>query len=95
LAAAPNTTAKLSGLVTEVPLPHWTAADLRPAVEDALDTFGADRLMFGSDWPVCLLASSYQRWVDTLGELLDGQDGADQESVWGETARRVYRLEAS
>ncbi|MGC4869386.1 amidohydrolase family protein [Micromonospora sp. DT53] len=95
LAASPNTTAKLSGLVTEVPLPDWTAADLRPAVEDALDAFGPGRLMFGSDWPVCLLASSYQRWVDTLAELLEGQDTADQASVWGETARRVYGLAAS
>ncbi len=95
LAASPNTTAKLSGLVTEVPASHWTPGDLRPAVEDALDAFGPDRLMFGSDWPVCLLASSYQRWVDTMAELLDGQDGADQASVWGETARRVYGLAAS
>ncbi|RZT77290.1 L-fuconolactonase [Micromonospora violae] len=94
-AASPNTTAKLSGLVTEVPLPHWTPADLRPAVEDAVDAFGPDRLMYGSDWPVCLLASSYQRWVDTLAELLDGLDAADQASVWGDTARRVYRLAAS
>ncbi|MGC4834085.1 amidohydrolase family protein [Micromonospora vinacea] len=93
LAASPNTTAKLSGLVTEVPLPHWTPQDLRQAVDEALDAFGPDRLMFGSDWPVCLLASSYQRWVDTLAELLEGKDGA--ESVWGETARRVYGLEAS
>ncbi|MEU5669464.1 amidohydrolase family protein [Micromonospora sp. NPDC047753] len=90
-----NTTAKLSGLVTEVPHSHWTPADLRPAVEDALDAFGPERLMFGSDWPVCLLASSYQRWVDTLAELLEGRDGADQASVWGGTARRVYGLEAS
>ncbi|MFG3640866.1 amidohydrolase family protein [Micromonospora sp. NPDC047762] len=95
LAASPNTTAKLSGLVTEVPHSHWTPADLRPAVEDALDAFGPERLMFGSDWPVCLLASSYQRWVDTLAELLEGRDGADQASVWGGTARRVYGLEAS
>ncbi|MFI6237693.1 amidohydrolase family protein [Micromonospora sp. NPDC050784] len=95
LAASPNTTAKLSGLVTEVPLPQWTPGDLRPAVEDALDAFGPDRLMFGSDWPVCLLASTYQRWVDTLAELLAGQDGVDQASVWGGTARRVYGMEAS
>jgi L-fuconolactonase len=93
LAASPNTTAKLSGLVTEVPLPHWAPEDLRQAVEDALDAFGPDRLMFGSDWPVCLLASSYQRWVDTLAELLEGRDGTG--SVWGETARRVYGLAAS
>ncbi|MDG9677174.1 amidohydrolase family protein [Micromonospora sp. DH14] len=95
LAASPNTTAKLSGLVTEVPGSAWTPGDLRPAVEDALDAFGPDRLMFGSDWPVCLLASSYQRWVDTVAELLDGQDGADRASVWGATARRAYGLETS
>ncbi|MBQ1012624.1 amidohydrolase family protein [Micromonospora sp. M51] len=95
LAASPNTTAKLSGLVTEVPGSAWTPGDLRPAVEDALDAFGPDRLMFGSDWPVCLLASSYQRWVDTVAELLDGQDAADQASVWGATARRAYGLETS
>lgn len=95
LAASPNTTAKLSGLVTEVPGSAWTPGDLRPAVEDALDAFGPDRLMFGSDWPVCLLASSYQRWVDTVAELLDGQDAADRASVWGVTARRAYGLETS
>ncbi|MEU5960450.1 amidohydrolase family protein [Micromonospora parva] len=95
LAASPNTTAKLSGLVTEVPGSAWTPGDLRPAVEDALDAFGPDRLMFGSDWPVCLLASSYQRWVDTVAELLDGQDAADRASIWGATARRAYGLETS
>ncbi|MGI5522419.1 amidohydrolase family protein [Micromonospora sp. CA-259024] len=95
LAAAPNTTAKLSGLVTEVGRSHWTSEDLRPAVEDALDAFGSDRLMFGSDWPVCLLASSYLGWVEALAELLGDQDPAGQAQVWGDTARRVYGLEAS
>ncbi|MEV4119740.1 amidohydrolase family protein [Micromonospora sp. NPDC049645] len=95
LAAAPNTTAKLSGLVTEVPIAHWAPEDLRPAVEDALDAFGPDRLMFGSDWPVCLLASSYQRWVDTLAELLTDQDEADRAAIWAATARRVYGLATS
>ncbi|MGQ5260931.1 amidohydrolase family protein [Micromonospora sp. ZYX-F-536] len=95
LAAAPNTTAKLSGLVTEVQRSHWTSGDLRPAVEDALDAFGPDRLMFGSDWPVCLLASSYPRWVNALAELLREHDESDRALVWGDTARRVYGLEAS
>ena len=95
LAASSNTTAKLSGLVTEVRRPQWTPSDLRPAVEHALDAFGPDRLMFGSDWPVCLLASSYLRWVEALTELLGGHDRADQALVWGDTARRVYGLEAS
>ncbi|WP_406067799.1 amidohydrolase family protein [Micromonospora sp. NBC_01638] len=95
LAESPNTTAKLSGLVTEVPRSHWTPGDLRPVVEEALDAFGPDRLMFGSDWPVCLLASSYLRWVEALAELLGDHDGADRAPVWGDTARRVYGLEAS
>ncbi|MEO3820165.1 amidohydrolase family protein [Plantactinospora sp. B24E8] len=91
LAASPNTTAKLSGLVTEVRRTHWTPEDLRPAVATALDAFGPDRLMFGSDWPVCLLASSYQRWVDALAETLGDLGAVERELVWAETARRVYR----
>ncbi|MEU8283732.1 amidohydrolase family protein [Micromonospora sp. NPDC048905] len=93
LAAEPNTTAKLSGLVTEVDGPSWTTADLRPAVEHALDAFGPDRLMFGSDWPVCLLASSYARWVEALTELLDPLGDDERAAIWGRTARRAYRLD--
>ncbi|MEV6710162.1 amidohydrolase family protein [Micromonospora wenchangensis] len=95
LAAPANTTAKLSGLVTEVHRPPWTPRDLRPAVEHALDAFGPDRLMFGSDWPVCLLASTYDRWVDTLAELLDPLGDDERAAIWRHTARRVYRPEAS
>ncbi|MBX7267648.1 amidohydrolase family protein [Micromonospora sp. Llam7] len=95
LAAAPNTTAKLSGLVTEVDGSPWTPQDLRPAVAHALDAFGPDRLMFGSDWPVCLLATAYQRWVEALSELLGHLGAAERASIWRHTARRVYRLGAS
>ncbi|MEU7751657.1 amidohydrolase family protein [Micromonospora sp. NPDC049171] len=93
LAAEPNTTAKLSGLVTEVDGPSWTTADLRPAVEHALDVFGPDRLMFGSDWPVSLLASSYPRWVEALTELLGPLGDDERAAIWRRTARRAYRLE--
>lgn len=95
LAASPNTTAKLSGLVAEVHRPAWTSDDLRPAVEHALDAFGPDRLMFGSDWPVCLLASSYRRWIDTLSALLAPLGPDEQAAIWRRTARRAYRLAAS
>ncbi|WP_422755890.1 amidohydrolase family protein [Micromonospora sp. WMMD708] len=95
LAAPANTTAKLSGLVTEVHRSSWTPRDLRPAVEHALDAFGPDRLMFGSDWPVCLLASTYDRWVDTLAELLDPLGDDERAAIWRHTARRVYRPESS
>jgi predicted TIM-barrel fold metal-dependent hydrolase len=91
-ARLPNTTAKLSGLVTEVDWSSWTPADLRPAVEHALDTFGPSRLMFGSDWPVCLLASSYQRWIETLAALLGPLEETSRAMIWRGTARRTYRL---
>jgi predicted TIM-barrel fold metal-dependent hydrolase len=51
--------------------------------------------MFGSDWPVCLLATPYQRWIDTLSELLDECDEKQQDAIWRQTARRVYRLESA
>lgn len=95
LAAEPNTTAKLSGLVTEVDGGSWTTADLRPAVEHALDVFGPDRLMFGSDWPVCLLVTSYTRWVSVLGDLLDPLSDDERAAIWRRTAGRVYRLAPS
>ncbi|MEU5964747.1 amidohydrolase family protein [Micromonospora parva] len=95
LAAEPNTTAKLSGLVTEVEGGSWTAADLRPAVDHALDVFGPDRLMFGSDWPVCLLVTSYARWVAVLGDLLAPLSDDERAAIWQRTASRVYRLAPS
>jgi L-fuconolactonase len=91
-AQLPNTTAKVSGLATEADWSSWTPQQLRPAVEHALDTFGASRLMFGSDWPVCLLATSYERWIETFAGLVDGLDEADRAMIWGETARHVYGL---
>ncbi|MFC8796689.1 amidohydrolase family protein [Promicromonospora sp. NPDC057138] len=93
LAARPNVTAKLSGLVTEARWDTWRPDDLRPAVDHALDVFGPDRLMFGSDWPVCLLATGYGRWMTTLGDLLAGLSPDEAAAVWARTARRVYQLE--
>ncbi|WP_275001541.1 amidohydrolase family protein [Promicromonospora iranensis] len=95
LAARPNVTAKLSGLVTEARWDAWRPDDLRPAVDRALEVFGPDRLMFGSDWPVCLLASDYGGWMATLGDLLAGLSEDESAAVWAGTARRVYQLEES
>lgn len=94
LARQPNVSAKLSGLVTEADWAAWTPADLRPAVAQALEAFGPDRLMFGSDWPVCLLATTYQRWIDVLSDLLAECDGPQRDAIWRRTALRAYRLEA-
>ncbi|MCT9140802.1 amidohydrolase family protein [Streptomyces violarus] len=89
LAALPNTVGKLSGLVTEADLASWTVEDLRPYAEMALEAFGPDRLMYGSDWPVCTLATSYG---DTLGLVRRLTSEHDHEQILATTATRVYGL---
>ncbi len=64
LAKRPNVYCKISGMVTEADWRHWTEKDLEPYVDTVLEAFGPRRLMFGSDWPVCLIASSYSRWFE-------------------------------
>ena len=92
LALRPNTCAKLSGLVTEADWHGWTTADLRPYAETALDAFGPDRLMAGSDWPVCTLAADYGRVLGTARALTEALGRDEREAVLGGTAVRVYRL---
>jgi L-fuconolactonase len=92
LAALPNVACKISGAVTEADLANWTPADLQPFVAHAIDTFGEDRVLFGSDWPVVNLAANYRRWVDTLRELTSGLSDAARRKLWGDNARRVYGL---
>ena len=92
LAAEPNVVCKLSGLVTEAHWSTWTVADLRPYTETALEAFGPDRLMFGSDWPVCLLAGTYTEVFGAARELTDGLSGDERTAVFGGTAVRVYGL---
>jgi L-fuconolactonase len=91
LAKEPNVVAKLSGLVTEAGRP-WRAEDLRPYAETALTAFGPDRLMLGSDWPVCLLAGTYAEVMDAADSLLAGLTPAERDAVRGGTASRVYGL---
>src|SRR5207248_1500497 len=83
LAARPNVVAKVSGLVTEADWDGWTVEGLRPAVDIALDAFGPDRLLFGSDWPVCLLAASYSQVRDAAGQLLSGLSADERGAVFG------------
>ncbi|HXA58163.1 MAG TPA: amidohydrolase family protein [Streptosporangiaceae bacterium] len=92
LAALPNTVCKLSGMVTEAAWDAWTVQDLRPFAETALDAFGPDRIMFGSDWPVCLLAASYRDVVDAARDLTGSLSPAEQAAVFAGTATRIYRL---
>lgn len=92
LAARPNVFAKLSGLVTEADWVSWRPADLKPYVETALELFGPARLMFGSDWPVCLLASSYRRVLEALDEILGPLSAPERDAIFAGTALRAYRL---
>jgi L-fuconolactonase len=92
LAERPNLTAKVSGLGTEADWTTWTTNDLRPYVDHALGVFGAQRLMFGSDWPVSLLAGSYRRTVETIDELTAAISDDERHAVRAGTAQSVYRL---
>jgi L-fuconolactonase len=91
-AACPNIYCKLSGMVTEADWQNWTPADLRPFVEPALEFFGPDRLMFGSDWPVCELAGSYPQVHAALVEVLGPISESEREKIFGSTAANFYRL---
>lgn len=92
LASYPNIHCKLSGLVTEANWTSWQTDDLRPFVEFALESFGPERLMFGSDYPVCLLASSYDRVLASFQEILKSLDDAEREKIFSTNAARFYRL---
>jgi L-fuconolactonase len=89
LAACPNTTVKLSGLVTEA-RPDWTVQDLAPTVQFLLERFGPRRVLWGSDWPVVRLAGGYARWWDATLALLSHLTTAEREDVLGTNAERVY-----
>jgi L-fuconolactonase len=95
LAELPNVACKLSGIVTEANWRTWSPAELLPYLRRALDYFGPDRSMFGSDWPVCLLAADYDAVVDLLLAALDDLDSRERAAVLGGTACRIYRLEHS
>jgi len=84
---------KVSGMITEADHRNWTVADLRPYVHHVLGMFGSDRLMFGTDWPVCTLAGSYEQVAGTVREILASLSPAARADVFGGTAARFYRLD--
>lgn len=92
LAKRSQVTCKFSGLVTEVRDQQWSVEMLRPYWDTALEAFGTQRLMFGSDWPVCLLRCDYARWVATVVDLAAGLSPAEQHDLWSQTAIRTYQL---
>jgi L-fuconolactonase len=92
LAELPNVSCKLSGLVIEADWGAWRADELVPYYRRALDWFGPSRTMFGSDWPLCLVAADYGAVLELVLAALDGLDDAERDAVLGGNATRVYRL---
>jgi L-fuconolactonase len=92
IAAYPNIYCKLSGLVTEANWEEWRAEDLQPYVDYALEIFGPPRLMFGSDYPVCLLAATYDQVLESFKLLTIGLSDEDKSHIFGGNAAEFYRL---
>jgi len=95
LAVCPNVACKLSGMITEADWAHWQPTDLAPYLRHVLDHFGTDRVMFGSDWPVCLLAGTYDQVIDALATNLDDLSDHEREDVFGASAAAWYDLAPS
>jgi len=95
LANFPNVFCKLSGLVTEADWQHWQPEQIVPVLDVAFASFGPDRLMIGSDWPVCLVAASYARTIEVVKTYLLAQKPECREGVLGGNAQRFWRLRAS
>jgi L-fuconolactonase len=93
VAQCANVVAKISGLVTEAVWSQWTRADLRPYADHAIAQFGSDRLLFGSDWPVCTLAASYDQIVAVAEQLVGELSNGDQAAFFGRNAAATYSLD--
>jgi L-fuconolactonase len=89
-----NTWVKLSGMVTEADHQNWKLSDLEPYWDATLQAFGADRILFGSDWPVIRLACSYERWIEMVSRWLERLPESDRAKIWGSNAVDAYRLRA-
>lgn len=92
LAKRENVSCKLSGMVTEADYHHWTPEQLTPYFDVILEAFGPDRLMFGSDWPVCLVATSYKGWADLVRKNISSLSATEQAKIMGGNAVRIYDL---
>jgi len=92
LAKRPNVYCKISGMVTEADWAAWTPDQMKPYIHVVLEAFGAKRLMFGSDWPVCLIATTYPKWVMLMEETLKELSIGEQERIWTGTAVEAYHL---
>jgi L-fuconolactonase len=92
LARHPYVFCKISGMVTEADWHNWTAEQLKPYIDVVMENFGIDRIMFGSDWPVCLVASSYSKWLQTVQDYFESFSKEEQEKVFSGNAIKFYNL---
>ncbi len=92
LAAHPHVYCKISGMVTEADWKNWTAEQLKPYLDVVVNSFGSDRIMYGSDWPVCLVASSYSKWLQTIKDYFASYSAEEQEKVFSSNAVKFYNL---
>lgn len=92
LASFPNVACKLSGAVTEADLKQWTPADLQPYIDHVIEAFGPDQVMYGGDWPVSLLATTYQVWLETLDAATAALSATEKEKLFYQNARTFYKL---
>jgi L-fuconolactonase len=92
LARRPSVYCKISGMVTEANWKNWTPAQLRPYLEVVLEAFGPGRLMFGTDWPVCLVASDYGRWHRVVSDFVAPLSKSEQAQIMGGAAVKAYAL---
>jgi L-fuconolactonase len=93
IAKHPNVHCKISGMVTEADWKSWSTGQLKPYLDVMVESFGASRLLFGSDWPVCLVASSYNRWLQTVKDYFAAFSTDEQEKIFYQNAERFYRLQ--
>lgn len=92
LSKRPNVYCKLSGMVNEAGYKTWTPAQLKPYFDVVLEAFGSSRLLFGSDWPVCLVGVGYQQWFDVVKDAIKPLTPNEQKAILGDNALRVYNL---
>jgi L-fuconolactonase len=93
IAKRPNVACKISGVVEPMSA-GWTPEDLAPVVNHCLDTFGSDRVLFSSNWPVCLLGGTLRQWVDALAKITASRPATDRAKLWADNASRIYGLDA-
>ncbi len=92
MAELPNVYCKVSGMVTEAQWPGWRYEHLLPYLDVVFEAFGPDRLMYGSDWPVCLVAASYEEQFSVVTKYLRAFPESEKNQVLGENAKRFYKL---